>query len=95
MDNTKMVAFNKEILVAMKSMFETSVTAMSAVQDQTFKLLEMLQQKNVDANKSTNDTLDMWLGAWRKGQDELRNVMEQNFKKAEEYLDTIGNQGGR
>jgi hypothetical protein len=89
MDNTKMMAFNKELLTAMRAMFETSVTAMGAVQDQTFKMLEMLQQKNSDAGRSSNEAMDMWLGAWRKGQEELKHVVEQNFEKAEQYLDTM------
>ena len=86
MDSTKIMSFNREMLTAMRALFETSMGAATAMQDQTFKMLQLLQEKNADASRTAGDALETWLGAWRKGQEDLRTMAEQNFRKAEEYL---------
>jgi hypothetical protein len=95
MDTTKLMGFNREMLTAMRAMFETSLGAATAVQDQTFKMLQLLQEKNADATRTASDAMETWLGAWRKGQEDLRALAEQNFRKAEEYLEAATKAGGR
>jgi hypothetical protein len=88
MDSTKLMSFNREMITAMRTLFETSMGAVTAMQDQTFKMLQLLQEKNADASRTAGDAMETWLGAWRKGQEHLRTMAEQSFRKAEEYLES-------
>lgn len=93
MDHSKFAEINREMLTTMHNMFLTGMGALTVMQDQAEKMMRMMQTKHQDAYEQSSKVMEEWLTTLRKGQDEFRKLVDENFKKAEGYLKTLGPEG--
>ena len=61
--------------------------------NQAEKMMRLMQTKHQDAYEQSSKVMEEWLTTLRKGQDEFRKLVDENFKKAEGYLKTLGDEG--
>ncbi len=85
MDQKKAV---RQMIDFQKSSFDNSFNAMMMIQEQTEKMAKtFLDQANwlPDDGKSV---LSQWIGAYKKGRDEFKKSVDENFQKVDEYFGT-------
>jgi hypothetical protein len=78
----------KQLIDFHKSTFHNSFNAMTMLQDQTEKMLNtFLGQANwvpQDVKKVMGD----WVTTYKKGRDEFKKSVDENFKRVEDYFST-------
>ena len=94
MDPKNMTETNKVMLAAMHEMFSTGMNAMNMMQSQAERMVKSMQDKNAESQGLSTGVMDEWISSVKKGQDEFRKIVDDNFKRAETHLNTISNQGG-
>jgi hypothetical protein len=78
----------KQLIDFHKSTFHNSFNAMTMLQDQTEKMFNtFLGQANwvpQDVKKVMGD----WVTTYKKGRDEFKKSVDENFKRVEDYFST-------
>lgn len=95
MDPKNLTEMNKVMLAAMHEMFSTGMNAMNMMQAQAERMVKALQDKNVETYSLSGGVMDEWISSVKKGQDEFRKIVDDNFKRAESHLSSIAKQDGK
>ena len=95
MDPKNVTEMNKVMLAAMHEMFSTGMNAMNMMQSQAERMVKALQDKNAESYNLSGGVMDEWISSMKKGQDEFRKVVDDNFKRAETHLNSIGKPDGK
>lgn len=95
METKNIAEMNAVWLNAMQDMFKASMTAMSTMQQEVMRMTKVMQEKNVEAWQLSGTMVDEWISTFEKGQDEFRKLVDENFKKALDHLDTLRKSNGQ
>lgn len=75
----QMIAFNK-------TTFDNNFHAMQAVHEQTVKLMNRFWEKTPMFPEQGKQAINGFLDAYKKGSADFKNMVDENFKKAEDYF---------
>lgn len=78
--------FVQQIVDFQKSAFENTFNAMLMVQGQTEKMTEAFLSKNNMIPEESQKMLQEWTLAFKKGQEDFKKTMDENFKKFESLM---------
>ncbi len=95
MEPKNLTEMNKVMLAAMHEMFTTGMNAMNTMQAQAERMVQALQDKNSESYNLSGGVMDEWISSVKKGQDEFRKIVDDNFSRAESHLNSIGKQTGK
>jgi len=83
MDQKKMF---KQMIDFQKATFDNSFTAMSTLQEQGEKVVDMVLNQAPWLPPEGKKAVTDWLGAYKQGRDEFKKAAESNFEKVETYF---------
>lgn len=95
MDPKNMTEMNKVMLAAMHEMYTTGMNAMNMMQAQAERMVKALSDKKMESYNQSGGVMDEWISSVKKGQDEFRKIVDENFKRAESHLNSIAKQDGK
>jgi polyhydroxyalkanoate synthesis regulator phasin len=75
----QMVAFNK-------TTFDNNFRAMQALQEQTERMVNKFWEKSPIFPDEGKKAIADWMEAYKKGCEELKSTMDENFKKVEDFF---------
>jgi len=84
METTKMA---KQVINFQKTAFEKSFNATVMLQDQTEEMANSLMDQASWMPAESKKLINDWGVAYKKGRDDFKKFVEENFKKAEDMLD--------
>ena len=58
-------------------------------------LTTRLQDKNAESYNLSGGVMDEWITSVKKGQDQFRKLVDENFKRAETHLNSISDKDGK
>jgi len=74
--------FAKQILDFQKSTFDNTFNAVAMFQDHTENVAETLNQQATWAPEEAKRTMDQWTVAFKKGRDDFKKAVDDNFAAA-------------
>lgn len=89
MDSTNLSEMNRIWLNAMQDMFRSSMSAMSNLQEEVVRMAKVTGGKNMEAWQLNQGMVDEWISTFRKGQEDLRKMVDETFQKAQTNLDNL------
>jgi hypothetical protein len=95
MDTKNLNEMNKVMLNTMHEMFTTGMNAMNMMQAQAERMVKVLQDKNSEKYNLSGGVMDEWISSVKKGQDEFRKIVDENFDRAETHLNSLSKQDGK
>ena len=95
MDAKNVIEMNQVMLNAMHEMFSTGMNAMNMMQSQAEAMVNALKDKHAESHGLSGGVMDEWISSVKKGQDEFRKIVDENFKRAETHLSSMGKQDGK
>jgi hypothetical protein len=78
--------FAKQMIDFYKATFDNSFNAMVMLQEQTEKTLKTALDQTTWLPAEGKKVIDEWAKAYKQGRDEFKKVVEENFKKVEDYF---------
>ena len=69
-----------------KSTFENSFNAMSILQEQGQKMVEMYLDQTQGFPKEGKKAVQEWIKAYKKGSQDFKAAVDENFKKVEDFF---------
>ena len=78
--------FVKQMIDFHKTSFDNSFNAMVMLQEQTEKMVSSVLEQATWLPDDGKNVLKQWIGAYKKGRDDLKKTVDENFKKVEEYF---------
>ncbi|MCW7755196.1 hypothetical protein OOT00_14505 [Desulfobotulus sp. H1] len=78
--------FAQQILDFQKTAFDNTFNAMLMVQGQTEKMTETFLTKNNMIPEEGQKMIHEWTMAFKKGQEDFKKTMDENFKKFESFV---------
>lgn len=85
--NERFTDIHRQALAAMRNIFMNGMGAFAVMQDQGEKLLRMVAEKGAEGQQARFKVAEEWISNLRKAQVEFRRIVEDSFKRAEEYFD--------
>lgn len=76
----------KQMLTFNKTVFDNNFNAMNALHEQTERLINKLLEKSPMFPAEGRKAISEWLKTYKKGCEDFKNNMDENFKKAEEFF---------
>jgi polyhydroxyalkanoate synthesis regulator phasin len=76
----------KQMLDFQKSTFDNSFKAMTTLQEQGEKMVNMFVEQAPWLPKEGKQVVTDWVNAYRKGREEFKKIVESNFEKVQEYF---------
>jgi polyhydroxyalkanoate synthesis regulator phasin len=87
MDTGKMT---KQMLDFHKATFDNTFNAMVMLQDQTEKMVNTFIAQATWLPEEGRKVVNEWLSAYKKGREDFKKVVDDNFKKVEDFFATTG-----
>lgn len=84
METTKMA---KQAINFQKTAFEKMFNANVMLQDQTEKMANSLMDQASWMPAESKKLINDWVGAYKKGRDDFKKSVDDNFKKTEDMFD--------
>jgi hypothetical protein len=78
--------FAKQMIDFYKTTFDNTFNAMVMVQEQMEKVSSIALQQATWLPEEGVKTIDEWNASYRKGRDEFKGMVDENFKKVEEFF---------
>ncbi|HMK66542.1 MAG TPA: hypothetical protein VK564_12155 [Thermodesulfobacteriota bacterium] len=78
--------FAKQMIDFYKATFDNSFNAMVMLQEQTEKTMKTALDQTTWLPAEGKKVVDEWAKAYKQGRDEFKKVVEENFKKVEDYF---------
>lgn len=75
----QMIAFNK-------TAFDSNFNAMKAIHEQTEMLVNQFWEKSPLFPEDSRKSVAEWMVAYKKGRDDFKSIVDENFKKVEDFL---------
>lgn len=82
-------AFVKQVIEFQKSSVDNGLNALQAIQEQTENMARSFIEQAGWLPEEGKKVVNQWVDAYKKGQEEYRKVVDDNFKKVEDYLESI------
>ena len=76
----------KQMIDFQKTAFDNTFGAMVALQDQTEKMVNTTIEQSVWLPKEGKKALNEWTEACKKGRDDFKKFVDENFSKAEGFF---------
>jgi hypothetical protein len=83
-------AFVKQMLDFQKTTVDNSFNALKMVQEQSEKIAKTFLEQATWLPADGKKVVEQWLAAYKKGQDDFKKVLDDNFKKVEDYFNAQG-----
>jgi len=89
MDPTNLTEMNRIWMNTMQDMFRSNMTAMTSLQEQVLRMAKVMNEKHADAWQLNQSMVEGWTTTFKKGQEDLRKMVDETFRKAQENLDNL------
>ncbi|MBP7340765.1 MAG: hypothetical protein PHG54_05945 [Smithellaceae bacterium] len=76
----------KQMIVFNKTAFDNNFRAMQALHEQTERLVNKFWEKSPLFPEEGKKAISDWMTAYKKGCDDFRNIVDDNFKKVEDFF---------
>lgn len=76
----------KQMIVFNKTAFDNNFHAMQALHEQTERLVNKFWEKSPLFPEEGKKAISEWMKAYKKGSDDFKNVVDENFKKVEDFF---------
>lgn len=83
MDQGKML---KQALGVYKTTFDSTFTAISTIQDQTEKMMNIFLENATWLPEEGKKAIVDWGKAYKKGRDDYKTTVEESYKKVEDFF---------
>jgi len=77
----------KQMIVFNKTAFDNNFRAMQALQEQTERLVNKFWDKSPMFPEEGKKVISDWVAAYKKGCKDFKSVMDDNFKKVEDFFE--------
>ena len=76
----------KQMIVFNKTAFDNNFRAMQTLHEQTERLVNKFWEKSPMFPEEGKKAISEWMTAYKKGSDDLKNIVDENFKKVEDFF---------
>ncbi|MCK7507327.1 MAG: hypothetical protein MZV70_26970 [Desulfobacterales bacterium] len=76
----------KQMIVFNKTAFDNNFRAMQALQEQTERLVNKFWDKSPMFPEEGKKVISDWMTAYKKGCEDFKSVVDDNFKKVEDFF---------
>ena len=76
----------KQMIDFNKATFDNSFSAMVMVQEQTEKMVSTILEQATWLPEEGNKAIEEWANACKKGAEDFKNAVDDNFKKVEDFF---------
>ncbi|MDM8525387.1 hypothetical protein QUF80_18630 [Desulfococcaceae bacterium HSG8] len=76
----------KQMIDFQKATFDNSFKAMATLQEQGEKMVSMFLDQSPWLPADGKKAVTEWIEAYKKGRDDFKNTVEDNFSKVEDYF---------
>ncbi len=76
----------KQMIDGHKAAFESGLTSIVMLQEQTSKALDRLIKQSPWITVQNKSMIDEWIGMYKKGTTDIKHAVNQNFVKLEQFL---------
>jgi polyhydroxyalkanoate synthesis regulator phasin len=76
----------KQMIDFNKATFENTFNAITMLQDQAEKMVNMFLQQATWIPEEGKKVLNEWVAAFKKGRNDFKNAIDENFKKVEDFF---------
>jgi len=80
----------KQMIDLHKTYFDNSFNAMVVLQEQTETMINSFMSQSSWLPEEGKNVLDEWVNAYKKGRDDFKAAVDENFKKVEGYFSDAG-----
>lgn len=77
----------KQMIVFNKTAFDNNLRAMQALQEQTERLVNKFWDKSPMFPEEGKKLISDWMTAYKKGCEDFKSVVDDNFKKVEDFFE--------
>ena len=79
----------KQMLDFNKATFDNSVNAMNMLQEQTEKTFNTFLEQAAWIPEEGKKAITDWVKAYKKGCEDFRKAVDENYKKVQEFFDSM------
>ncbi len=76
----------KQIVEFQKTTFDNTFNAMVVLQEQTEKMIKAMMDQSPFLPEEGKKAVNEWIGAYKKGREDFKKMVEDNFKKVEDFF---------
>jgi hypothetical protein len=76
----------KQVIDFNKQAFDNSFHAMSSLQDQVERVVNMFLDQSPWFPEEGRKAVSEWVNAYRKGREDFKEAVDNNYKKVEDFL---------
>jgi hypothetical protein len=76
----------RQMIIFNKTDFDNNFHAMQALHEQTQNLVNKFWEKSPLFPEEGKKAISEWMTAYKKGSDDLKNIVDENFKKVEDFF---------
>lgn len=76
----------KQVIDFNKKAFDNSFHAMSSLQDQVERVINMFLDQSPWFPEEGRKAVSEWVKAYRKGREDFKEAVDNNYKKVEDFL---------
>jgi len=76
----------KQMIEFQKTTFDNTFNAMVLLQEQTERMVGTLLEQATWLPEEGRKAINEWVAAYKKGRDEFRKYVDENFKKVESFF---------
>ena len=76
----------KQMIQFNKTAFDNTFTAMTVLQEQTEKMMSMFLEQSPWIPAERKKDISDWIKAYKRGRDNFKIVVEDNYKKVEDFF---------
>jgi len=76
----------KQMIDFQKTTFDNTFNAMVALQEQTESMVNALMKQSAGLPEEGKKVINEWVTAYKKGRDDFKNSVDENFSKVEEFF---------
>ena len=76
----------KQMIDFQKSTFDNSFSAMSMVQEQAERMVNMSLTQATWLPEEGKKAIEDWIGAYKNGREDFKKTVDDNFKKVEDFF---------
>lgn len=77
----------KQMIEFQKNAFDNSFKALSTFQDNSEKLVDVMVNQSPWVPEEGRKAFVEWLESYKKGRDEFKNLVDDNYKKVEDFFE--------
>jgi hypothetical protein len=82
--NPKLIA--KQMVAFNKTVFDNNFNTVKSLHEQTERIINKFWEKSPLFPAEGKKVISDWMNAYKKGCDDFKNVVDENFKKVEDFF---------